>query len=427
MPPRVPSGPEACLNPSFEWGRLAQTTRRDHGIHIQQTLWNSPPSRLSLRTYSPAQVLLPSPPPSPACTITTPSRGESSGTHLFVQGSSTRSPSHSAASLFLSLSSRRSPPRCTPSVGVSLLCHCPATSPLTMLHMPRATSPPLPPSRPLSPGVIDHPPRPPSRSESLLRDTLRRAEEHERRQGGPSTVVRSPRGRKASYLGSAGSPDDFADGEGGGTEVIDAHVPSRHGPSFDYLLRIPPVTAVAPRPMRRRSTSRASRGVPDAAFYPYGSPSSPSPMPPMLPRTHTEPAVFTQKRRSTRDHLAPLPSSSAQSQLHVQVQGRTLRTSHAPSSHSQSHTSSVDTSPRHRPINLSPVSPHEAVLRARLEGVLKNVSSRVVDEQDNEGKSPRDSHRRTKSHTPITGQNLATLTDWTSSSENSSRHVSVLV
>ncbi|TDL25940.1 hypothetical protein BD410DRAFT_800583 [Rickenella mellea] len=248
--------------------------------------------------------------------------------------------------------------------------------------MSRPSSPPL---RPQSPRLIEHIPRPPSRSESLLRDTLRRVEEYERHH------VRSPsnrqrRQRKESYTGPVGAPHEFTDGECECDEDHHQLHPARRNGSFDFFFGGQQPAVSAPRSVRRRSASRSPEDT--RHQLPYGSPASPSPLPPVFARTRTAPVV--PGVATTRDGIAaPTP--------HAVRPGR----------HSMPNTvNPVDAFHVHSNSNDSPrqltFSPHEAVLRARLEGVLMRAG---VQEEPSEARKQvgkptgkEKGHGRAKSH-----------------------------
>ncbi|KAH8119130.1 hypothetical protein DFH11DRAFT_1539993 [Phellopilus nigrolimitatus] len=225
-------------------------------------------------------------------------------------------------------------------------------------------------SRALSPSRPEHIPRPPSRCENLLRDTLRRADELERNLY-PRSTSRSPvrmatgrktRPRGSSLLGSL-SPD-LADGELGCDDNVFAYSPNDTG---CYLQRAPSIGRSAPRGVRGVPSS------PHEAVYPYGSPSSPSPMPPSMQRTRTAPAVpRPSKRQAYDDDYRGAPSKRPSPSPHSQRRSlpNSAMNSAGPRSHAQSHTTSNESSPKQRAHALSP---HESVLRAKLEYVLQRA------------------------------------------------------
>lgn len=422
----VSTSPAFCVDPRFKMSSKPALARSDP-FQANSKL-NSPSSfitpstprrRVSVNVQDHARVLgLLTPIPSvSSLNPTTPrprhTRQSPSSSALFF-------PVSSRTSRRLSL--RRSLPRSSPTLALSIQSQ-PCTPSSKMNAVSRPSSPP---SRPLSPRP-EYIVRPPSRSESLLRDTLRRVEEYEWHQGCTSRIpghCRQHRIKKDSYKGPVGDPDEFTDGECECDEDPELH-PSKRPGSFDFFFRAP--SSSAPRPMRRNS-SRPSRSPSDARHYPYGSPSSPSPVPPALPRTRTAPAV---------------PSAAKPPILHVQHavltaavprQGRsrhsmpnTSRPSD-PSSGSHSHSSSVDSSPQSRVLALSP---HEAVLRARLEGVLNRAEMQATKEKVEPNTTNlrpvvagRGTHGRSKSHSVSIVRAQSPHNDWPSVSGMGSSDVS---
>lgn len=255
-----------------------------------------------------------------------------------------------------------------------------ASSSTTMIATSRPTSPlPRPASRAArSPTRRDVPPRPPSRCESLLRDTLRRDELEKQRSASrsPSRWSERPkRPRGNSFLGALSGLEDAADGKSDRDEDVDAFAPNSGG-SFEFLYR-PYLAPTAPRVVRGATTG----SPPEAMLSPYGSPSSPSPMPPSMHRTRTAPAVPRASRPSfSEEHRAEkgLPLRAPQSSRPAFPNPVSGGGSSASQSLSQSHTSSSDSSPKSRPHTLSP---HEAVLRAKLECVLMKAGPPTPDEK----------------------------------------------
>ncbi|KAL5485271.1 hypothetical protein ACEPAI_7913 [Sanghuangporus weigelae] len=258
------------------------------------------------------------------------------------------------------------------------------TARASAILMPEHSSRPGSPSRrsrALSPRRADTTTRPPSRCESLLRDTLRRADEQERTLA-RRTMSRGrgrsrPRGN--SFLESL-RRDDSVDSDCDFDENIfrvngieGVHCRSR--------------TQAMPMPGRGAASVSSS----DAVSLIYGSPSSPSPMPPSMMRTRTAPTV-PRVRGRLRDE-----EQRATQMLSPQSGRRSL-----PNTVSHSHGSVVtsnEASPKQR---ASALSPHETVLRAKLEYVLQKAGSPSPDESvvSPPQLSARDrrNHHRTFSH-----------------------------
>ncbi|OCB88394.1 hypothetical protein A7U60_g4435 [Sanghuangporus baumii] len=230
------------------------------------------------------------------------------------------------------------------------------------IYMPEHSSRPGSPSRrsrALSPRRADATTRPPSRCESLLRDTLRRADEQERTLA-RRTMSRGrgrsrPRGN--SFL-EALRRDDSVDSDC----------------DFDEnIFRVNGIEGVHCRsrtqamPMPRRGAASVSSS--DAVSLNFGSPSSPSPIPPSMMRTRTAPTVPRVSGRHRDEEQRAAQTLSPQS-------GRRS----LPNTVSHSHGSVVtsnEASPKQR---ASALSPHETVLRAKLEYVLQKAGSPSPDE-----------------------------------------------
>lgn len=259
-------------------------------------------------------------------------------------------------------------------------------------RMIRASSPPSRPTSPFHNG--DFIPRPPSRSEHLLRDTLRRAEEYERKHGGEIHRGR-PRPTHDSYFAPMANTD-LNDQE----EDLNAR---RLG---SYVFRSPGGAPSSPRPVRAASSRPRS---PDPRYIPYGTPASPSPMPPMIPRTKTAPTMTSGVVPSNQHLVEPQPSSPlASSSSQSRVPQR--RMSHR--SHPSSHSNSADHSPLMRSVPLSPVSPHEVALRSKVEGLLKNAVD-AFENREQAHKSALESrrHRRSKSYSHAATHTLSIVPD----------------
>ena len=237
------------------------------------------------------------------------------------------------------------------------------------------------PPRPISPAHIEHIPRPPSRCEYLLRDTLRRADEYERTQrttarSGSRSPVRWPASRPArprgnSILGALSRNEDIDDSDSDGDDDLDPGYPTPRE-SFNYLFRAS--TQSAPRAVRGNTDG----SLPEAMYrHPYGSPSSPSPMPPSMLRTRTSPAVPRASHMDDDRNGRSLTTRSTQGRLALPY---TAMGGGGPSGH-QSYSQSVasnESSPKQRLHNLSP---HESVLRAKLEYVLQRAGPVTMDEK----------------------------------------------
>ncbi|EJD02911.1 uncharacterized protein FOMMEDRAFT_20115 [Fomitiporia mediterranea MF3/22] len=251
-------------------------------------------------------------------------------------------------------------------------------------HSSRPGSP-VPRSRAMSPQRPELIARPSSRCESLLRDTLRR-DEHERSLS-YRTASRSPNrwaGRRSRPRGNsfleALRRDDSPDS---GCEFED-NVFIRPKAEGENSSRYSRAQAMA---MRGRGAISASST--EAGSLPYGSPTSPSPMPPSMPRTHTSPAVPRAKGLSCDDErrgaFTRTPSSPYSGR-------RSL-----PNTVTQSHVSN-DSSPKQ---HYNTLSPHESVLRAKLNYVLQQAGPVSADESaalSQRTGHPRRNHQRAFSH-----------------------------
>lgn len=259
-------------------------------------------------------------------------------------------------------------------------------------------------SRPLSPRTEHVPPRPPSRCESLLRDALRRADEYERsnpyRSGsrsptrwaasGPSMPRSRPRG--SSLLGTLSRADDgVASGdEEGFDDAMDCYAPNGRD-LVSYRFRAPP-KASSPRFVLGRVDGNAA----DAAYCPYGSPSSPTPMPPSMLRTRTAPAVPRASRPRTLDEQSASSSITTRPPQSPRT-GRlslpnTVISGGGPSG-SQTLTVSQPSSETPPKLRQHGLSPHEVVLRQKLTVLLK-AGSTSPDEKSERGRN----HQRSQSH-----------------------------
>lgn len=262
--------------------------------------------------------------------------------------------------------------------------------------------------------------RPPSRCEALLRDTLRKNDVVEResfRSSGENRSIASgssvpavpngSRSRGRSILGTRNQPtsDEFSDAQ----FFDEAGMFSANGRgSMDFLYR------AAPQPSHHHHNAHL-RGwpigsPPEVTNLPYGSPSSPTPMPPTMHRTRTAPAV-------------PRASSKA---LALDLDSTTTRPPHSPARHTlpnmagvshvvspagpsgSSSSSSSDSSPK---LRLHSVSPHEAVLRAKLESVLRAGSTPPEDRDSHPSSAGRARHHH-RAHTHTHGVTPAIQTNY---------------
>lgn len=247
------------------------------------------------------------------------------------------------------------PTRCKPTLAMSVYNHPP--SPLrdtrrspSPQQQRRAYS-----SRPTSPTprrnsqqqLQEHVPRPPSRSEKLLRDTLIRDELE--RNAVPPLPVNS---RHPSYSCESGCSDDFDEEPWvGGT----------------FLFRTPK-TVSGPEPnrdrlVRTRSTGHVPQSPPHQAQQRHSLPHY---------RAQTSPTPSRQNlQRNAKSLPTAIPISPG--------------TSYSPSGRSRSHSRSHSHSISCLPAAASPLTPHEAVLRSRLEKVLSMGREEV--ERDPERRS----------------------------------------
>ena len=252
-------------------------------------------------------------------------------------------------------------------------------------NMAGISRPVSPPPRPMSPSSRpDLIPRPSSRCESLLRDTLRRADEYERTQSvsrARSKSRRRTRPRGNSLLGQLRQDDEEAEDER--DYDVDTRSSSssslayRRG-SFDFF-RAPAPSA--PRPFKGAFVG----SPPEVDHFPYGSPSSPSPMPPTMHRTRTAPMVpqasGSNVALEAQDHMRPMvshtaPQSPRASRQPLPKLASAARRTSSAGPQSPVHADNVETSPGSRGYV---ISPHEAVLRAKLESVLHRGGPPVLE------------------------------------------------
>ncbi|KAI8992912.1 hypothetical protein BD414DRAFT_513990 [Trametes punicea] len=269
------------------------------------------------------------------------------------------------------------PPRARPTLAMTLQIHAPTpvmstrpiSTPVPSTTRTRSSSRPSPTSRPSSPlassaPLPPRPPmtRPPSRSERLLRDTLRRAEEQERMHNPPPTpsFTLSPSPSSMNMFATCRLP---AAAHGGRRHRRNTSLSMQSDSSCDYFEGEPldeesqeddedsswlwrPNTPVYYIDYSLEAAHRQK-----AESVPYGTPTSPSPARAQLQRaTKSSPTV---PRRHTH----------SQSVSHVAA--------HPPSRAFMDGERS--TCPCHQPG--APLTPHEAVLRSRLEDVLKNAKT----------------------------------------------------
>ncbi|KAI0358699.1 hypothetical protein OH77DRAFT_1494313 [Trametes cingulata] len=302
------------------------------------------------------------------------------------------------------------PPRARPTLAMSLQVHAPTpvmstrpmSPPLPSSTRPRSRSRPPSSSRPCSPlsSTAPLPPRPPmtrppSRSERLLRDTLRRAEEQDRiaKSTSPPSFTLSPspptsnlppsvvdmfascrlpaaahggrrHRRNTSSSMQSESSCDYFDGE-----VLDE---DSHEEEEDagWLWRANSAGSISSMSSghgygHAYYPARPSPGR-KADSVPYGTPASPSPARAQL------------QRAAKSSPTVPRRHSHSQSVSHV-------------AAHPPSRTSVDGERPGcscHQPG--APLTPHEAVLRSKLEGVLKSAA--------NGGSRTRSTERREAEH-----------------------------
>ncbi|KIM83460.1 hypothetical protein PILCRDRAFT_444651 [Piloderma croceum F 1598] len=231
------------------------------------------------------------------------------------------------------------PTRCKPTLAMSVHIHSPAPREPSPHHQRRAYSP-----RPASPTLRrnssqqEHVPRPPSRSERLLRDTLMR-DELERNNSYVPPLPSSPRRPSQSRL-----PSYESSGAGGClTDDTDDAAADPWSTRGSFLFRTTAngsSAAAAAGLVRNRSMSHV-RQQSISHPPPQGRCTSPT------PSRHN-----LQRSANSMPTAIPLSSST------------TTTTSSRSRSHSHSHSPSISSFPP------AGASPHEAVLRSRLEKVL---------------------------------------------------------
>jgi hypothetical protein len=228
------------------------------------------------------------------------------------------------------------------------------------IHSPAPSAPPREPSphhqrrayspRPASPSLKrnsfqqqqqqqqqqqEHVPRPPSRSERLLRDTLMR-DELERNNASvpplPSSPRRPSQSRLPSYSCESGAADD----------TDDATDPWSSARGSSFLFRTTNGPSPAAGLVRNKSMSHVPRQQ-SLPYHPQGRCTSPTPS-----------RRNIQRSANSMPTAIPLSSSTT----------TTTTTSSRSRSHSHSHSPSLSSLPP------AGASPHEAVLRSRLEKVL---------------------------------------------------------
>lgn len=264
-----------------------------------------------------------------------------------------------------------------------------AADPFLMSGVSRASSPQgrqraLSPTRP----TIS---RPPSRCESLLRDTLRKDDLERQSTSAGVPIPKNRRSRGRSVLG-ARSPNftnfpshPYSDE----TSELEQHYDeagmfSANGRgSMDFLYRSPSSAS--------NGHARLARGLPigsppevSSHYLPYGSPASPTPMPPTMHRTRTAPAVPRAASISSKgngalaldgvhDHSgssSTRPPRSPARHTMPNIAGPSM--TGAPVAGPSGASGSSESSPK---LHAHSLSPHEAVLRAKLESVLRAGST----------------------------------------------------
>lgn len=245
---------------------------------------------------------------------------------------------------------------------------------------------------PLSPPYPDIP-RPPSRCESLLRDTLRRADEQEKTLAHRS-ASRSPSrwgaslNRRPSHSKSRTSRPrgnsilSVSDGDNDENVFMPSRRTHNELEAFKFLMQ-DPATLTAPRTVRPRIMSNMGPRLspPEDDDCPQ-SPLSPSPMPPAMTRTRTAPVIPNVKFQARgEDALSMRPATGPRNSNDRRSYPNTA-------SHSMVTSNQSSPNPRH-----STLPPHEYALRIKLESVL----------QMEDGSSPsKRSHRRAISHSVVT-------------------------
>lgn len=407
---RLPLSASSKSQPSHP---LPSTSSSSSSLHSPQTPRR--PARLSLHKGpdSPALVGLLTPVSSVASLSPAPR-------HHHKVTSLPATPAHSqlqSPHLRRGGSSRR--PRYPTSPSLSLELHLHPAQFFAQMSLAESSRPASPErrSRPLSPRP-ENIPRPPSRCESLLRDTLRRADEYERSRprrsesrspnrwgAGPSMSRSRPRGN--SLLGTLARQDDVASGdEGCNDDAMDCYAPNGRD-TMSYRFRAPPKGS-SPRFMLGRPDGSTA----DAAYMPYGSPSSPSPMPPTMLRTRTAPAVPRSSRpvsHEDQSSASSITTRQAQSPRSGRLSLPNTATGGGSPSGAQTSsqsTSSSETSPKLRQHGLSP---HEAVLRQKLTVLLKAGSTSPDEKGDLQQDLRVRNHHRSQSHgvTIVTSQKHA--------------------
>ncbi|KLO05851.1 hypothetical protein SCHPADRAFT_1002674 [Schizopora paradoxa] len=287
-----------------------------------------------------------------------------------------------------------------------------AADPFLMSGVSRASSPQgrqraLSPTRP----TIS---RPPSRCESLLRDTLRKDDlERETSSTAGVPIPKNRRSRGRSVLG-ARSPNvsDFpahlrADETSEVEHYDEAGMFSANGRgSMDFLYRSPSSAS--------NGRARLARGLPIGSppevpnpYLPYGSPASPTPLPPTMLRTRTAPAVPRAASSSSKGHGA-----LALDGVHDRSGSSSTRPPRSPARHTMPNmagpsmtgapvagpsgtSGSSESSPK---LHTHSVSPHEAVLRAKLESVLRTGSTSPEERASSSHKPSNSSAGRSRHH-----------------------------
>ena len=284
-------------------------------------------------------------------------------------------------------------------------------------------------------------PRPPSRSERLLRDTLRRAEEHDRiaalaalpspslfgaTQPAHGFVSPPPSGRRtrrntSSSVNTDGSLDAFAYCDTGACYSDDEESPE--DPSKAWLWRSP-----------SESSSSSGHGQQYGYFY-HGRSQLP------LPRQHSDDRE-SPRRGSVRSsqfdgeelpdqntYGSPSSPSPARAQLQRSAQSAS---SVSRSSVSHSRTSNVPSSsrspadPERSPCGYqqATVIPHEAVLRSQLEGVLRGAKK----EHDRKRSREREYNTGSGSSNSMASSRNMSGEDWFfAAGEVRTRHISCVV
>ena len=262
------------------------------------------------------------------------------------------------------------PTRSKPTLAMSVLIHSPAPLPHHQ-RSPRPISPALPRRNSLQQQQQQQQERPPSRSERLLRDTLIR-DELERNAVPPlplslsrSLSRRPTNSRRPSHCEENGCCSDNDDDDGEDDD-------DDGGP---FLFRAP-MTAGVERSSRNRSTGH---GHARRQSLPH-----PHPHPQQTQGRCTSP---TPSRRNLQRSANSLPTPIPRSHSHTNT---TTNSNSKSRSRSHSHSHSLSSIP----VSACALTPHEAVLRSRLEKVLSMGREEVEAEERREAEEGKGREKR---------------------------------